>query len=156
MDFVDDEDLVFADDRGVLHAFDDVADVLDAGIGSGIYFLDVHGVAAGDILAAVALATGVQRVAALAVQGAGEDSGTGGLAHAAGAGKEEGMVQATALDCVLEGFCDMFLSDHVGERLRTPLAGHCYVCHGWEYSKKVGSRQGLVVSGWWLGFRLQV
>jgi hypothetical protein len=37
--------------------------------------------------------------------------------------------------------CDMFLTDHVGERLRTPLTGHCYVCHVREYSKRREQRQ---------------
>ena len=67
VDFVDDEYLVLADDWGILHPLDDVADVFDAGIGGCVYFIDVHGVATGNILAAVALSTGVQRVATFAV-----------------------------------------------------------------------------------------
>ena len=112
--FVDDENLVLADDGRVLDAVDNnFADVLDARVGGGVDFKNVHRVAAGDILAAFALATGVQRVAAGAVECAGEDTGTGGLAYTAGAGKKECMMKATPFDSVLEGLCDMFLPDHV-------------------------------------------
>ena len=138
VDFVDDENLVLADDGRVLHAFDDgFADVVYARVGGGVYFIDVHRVAAGDILAAVALSAGVQRVAACAVQRAGEDSGTGRLAYTAGPGKKECMMESAPFDCVLEGLCDMFLPDHVVEGLRAPLAGHCYVCHAIKCSKRI-------------------
>ena len=115
VDFVDDEDLVLADDGRVLHTFNHIADVVDAGVGGRIYFVDVHRVSAGDILAAVALPTRVQRVIALAVERAGEDAGASSLAHTTGAGKKECMMETTALNGVLESLCDMFLTDHIAE-----------------------------------------
>ena len=115
MDFVDDENLVLADDGRVLHTFNHIADVVNAGVGGRIYFIDVHRVSTGDILAAVALATRVQRVIAFAVERAGEDTGASSLAHTTGAGKKECMMKTTALDGVLESLCDMFLTDHIAE-----------------------------------------
>ena len=115
VDFVDDENLVLADDGRVLHTFNHIADVVDAGVRGRIYFIDVHRVSAGDILAAVALATRVQRVRALAVERAGEDAGASSLAHTTGAGKKECMMETTALNGVLESLCDMFLTDHIAE-----------------------------------------
>ena len=135
VNFVDDENLVLAYNGRVLYAVNHVADVVDAGVGGRVYFVDIHRVAARDILATFALSAGVQRVAAGAVERAGEDSGTGGLAYATGPGKQECVVETAPFDCVLEGLCDMFLPDHVVKGLRAPLAGHCYVCHALEYRK---------------------
>ncbi len=115
VDFVDDENLVLADDGRVLHTFNHIADVIDARVGRRIDFVNVHRVSAGDILAAVALATRVQRVIAFAVERAGEDTGAGSLAHTSGAGKKECMMETTALDGVLKSLCDMFLTDHIAE-----------------------------------------
>ena len=55
VDFVDDENLVLADDGRVLHAVNHIADIVDAGVGGRIYFIDVHRVSASDVLTAVAL-----------------------------------------------------------------------------------------------------
>ena len=136
VDFVDNENLVLAADGRVLDAVNHVADIVDAGVGGRVYFVDIHRVAASDILATFALSAGVQRVAAGAVECAGEDSGTGGLAYATGSGKQECVMETAPFDCVLEGLCDMFLPDHVVKGLRAPLAGHCYVCHDFKCSKK--------------------
>ena len=115
VDFVDDENLVLADDGRVLHTFNHIADVIDAGVGGRIYFIDVHRISAGDILAAVALATRMQRVGTLAVECAGENAGASSLAHTTGAGKKECMMETTALNGVLKSLCDMFLTDHIAE-----------------------------------------
>ena len=115
VDFVDNENLVLADDGRVLHTFDHIANVVDARVGSGVDFVNVHRVAAGNVLAAIALAARVQRVRALAVERTGEDSGAGGFAHTTGAGKEERMMKTTALDGVLQSLGDMFLTDHIAE-----------------------------------------
>ena len=87
VDFVDNENLVLADDGRILHALDHVADVVDASIGCSVYFEHVHRVAASDVLAAFALSTGVERIAAGAVERAGEDTGTGSLTDTAGSGE---------------------------------------------------------------------
>ena len=115
VDFVDDENLVLADDGRVLHTFNHIADIVDARIGSGVDFVNVHRVAAGNVLAAIALTARVQRVRPLAVERTGEDSGAGGFAHTTGAGKEERMMKTTALDGVLQSLGDMFLTDHIAE-----------------------------------------
>ena len=115
VDFVDDENLVLADDGRVLHAFNHIANVIDARIGCSVDFVNVHRVAAGNILAAIALTARVQRVRALAVERTGENSGAGGFAHTTGAGKKECMMKTTALDGVLKSLGDMFLTDHIAE-----------------------------------------
>src|SRR5690606_83118 len=78
----------------------------------------------------IALAAGFGSGAALAVQGLSEDAGDGGLADAAGAREQEGVVDAARLEGVGEGADDVFLADEFGEAARAPLAGEDQVGHG--------------------------
>ena len=88
MDFVNDVNFVTCLRRGIIGPFDDIADVIDAGIGGGIHFNDVHGPAFGDRLAHGASVTGfVAPFVGQAVDGFSQDATGGGLAGAARATK---------------------------------------------------------------------
>ena len=76
--------LYLADHRRVLRLFQKVADVIDAGVARRIDFDHVHRVTARDVLAARAFAARDERIAAGAVERAGEDARGGRLADAAG------------------------------------------------------------------------
>ena len=94
--FVDDVDLVTPGGGGVLRVFDDVAHVVDAGVGGGVDFDQV------DEAAAVNLGTGRADAAGLgagvvvvrAVEAFGENARQRGLADAACASEQIGVMQA--------------------------------------------------------------
>src|SRR5690606_19045921 len=79
--------------------------------------------------AGLALAAGVGAGALLAVQALGEDAGDGGLAHAAGAGEEVGVVDAARLERIAQGPDHVFLAHQFGEPPGAPLAVEDEVGH---------------------------
>ncbi len=93
VDFVDDVDLIAACGRRVLGVFQHLAHVVDAGVGGGIDLDQVDEPAGLDLLAGGADAAGLSADAGLAIQAAGQDAGQGGLADAAGACEQVGMMQ---------------------------------------------------------------
>jgi hypothetical protein len=97
--FVDDIDLVARRDGGIAYRLDDLAHVVDAGVGSGVHLDHVDVAALGDRLARLALPARVDRRAALpirpdAIERLGNEPRGGGLADTAHAGHQEGMGQA--------------------------------------------------------------
>ena len=92
--FVDDIDFVFAGSGRVLGVFQHFADVVDAGVGGGVDFEQIHEAAGVDVAAGLALAAGFAFVRSFAVEAFGKDAGDGGFAHAAGAGEQVGVVQS--------------------------------------------------------------
>src|SRR5690606_12159346 len=109
---------------------DQVADVVDAGVRGGVDLQQVDVAAGIDRLAGLALAAGVAGRATLAVEALGEDARDRGLAHAAGAGEQEGVVDAAGIERVDQGADHVFLAHEFGETLRAPLAGEDEVGHG--------------------------
>ena len=96
VDLVDDVDLVAGGDRRVAGRIDDVADVVDAGVGGGVHLDDVGVAALHDGAAVDALGGQIDggragAVLVLVIEAAGEDAGGGGLADAADAGQHPGM-----------------------------------------------------------------
>ena len=101
MHLVDDEHLVAVADRRDRQALDDdLADVVDAGMGGGVDLEDVDVAALGDLDAGVTLAARVGRRPLDAVQRPGEDARAGRLAAAARAGEHERVGDALALERV--------------------------------------------------------
>ena len=124
VDLVDDEDLVaVADRRDAEAGDDDVADLVDLGVGRGVDLEDVHVAALGDLDARVADAAGIGRRAGDAVQPARQDAGGRRLADAAGSGEDERLRDAVAGDRVAQRLRNAALADDVIEPLRTPLCG---------------------------------
>ena len=83
-----------------------------------------------DVAADRALAAGLRADAALAVERLREDPRDRGLAHAAGAGEQEGVVDAAAVERVRQRAHHVLLPDQLGEAFRAPLAGENLVAHG--------------------------
>ena len=96
--------------------------------------LDVIGEAVGiDRAARIAHATGFGRDAGLAIQGLGQDAADRGLAHAAGAGKQPGVMQPPGGERVRQRTHDVLLTDQRAEGLRPPLACEDLIAHGGRF-----------------------
>ena len=123
VDFVDDENLVaVADRRDAEAGDDDVADLVDLGVGGGVDFEHVHVAALGDLDARVADAARIGGRSRDAVQPARQDAGGRRLAHAARPGEDERLRDPLGRDRVAQRLRDAALADDVIEPLRTPFA----------------------------------
>ncbi len=143
MDFVDDEDLVaVAGGRDAEAGDDNLADLVDLGVGRGVDLEHVHVAPLGDFDAGVADAAGVRGRPLVAVQSACEDAGGRRLADAARAGKHERLGDAPGGDGVAQRLRDAALADHVLEPLRTPFARQDLVCGHVSVSKVERLRSG--------------
>src|SRR5690606_7357360 len=129
VDFVDQVDLVAAARGHVLRVVDQVADVVDAGIGGRVDLQQVDVASGVDRQAGLALPAGIGARALLAVQALGEDPRDRGLAHAAGTGEQVGMVYAARIERVGERPDDVFLAHQFGEPPGAPLAGEDEIRH---------------------------
>ena len=127
---VEDVDLPVPAGGGVADALAQLADVVDRAIGGSVHLDHVERAAGGDRYARFALATRRQRRSVDAVERAGEDLGERGLAGAARADEEVGMVDAIALDRVSQGAHHVLLADDLVEGLgavapvKGRLSGH--------------------------------
>ena len=98
--FVDDVDLVACRHRGITHALDDLADIVDAGAAGRVHLLHIDIARFGNRCAGLALPTGMDgglgalAVGAYAVERPGDDARGGGLSHPAHTGQHEGMGDA--------------------------------------------------------------
>ena len=91
---IDEVHLVAAARGSVLHVVGQFPHVIYTGAGGSIDFDQINKTVLQDLLAAVAFTAGIRRYAGLTVQTAGQQAANGGFAHAPGAGKQIGMVQA--------------------------------------------------------------
>ena len=128
--FVDQVDLVAAHRRRIARVVEDRAHVVDAGVRRGVEFEQVDEAARVDVDArrAGAARRGGHAVGD-AVQALGEDARDRGLAHAARAGQQVGVMQLAAGQRVRQRRDHVFLSGQFRERLRPPLAGENLVAH---------------------------
>lgn len=116
VDFVDDEDFVAACLGWYLDLLDELANVFDGVVGGSIEFVYVEtaslveGYAAFAVTATFAVGSGSE-----AVDGLGEDAGTGGLAYAAGTAEEIGVGELAVVNGVLEGGGEGLLTYDGGE-----------------------------------------
>jgi hypothetical protein len=145
---VDHEDLVSAHARLVGRALDQVADLVDAAVGRGVE-LDVVDEAIGiDLGAGGAHAAGPGGDAALpvrpgAVQALGQDPRDRGLADAARAGEQVGVVQAALLERVGQRAHDVILPHHLLEAAGAVLACEDDVTHGRRFYRScIGTLSG--------------
>jgi hypothetical protein len=128
--FVDQVDLELAARGHVLRVVDHLAHIVHAGVGGRVDFQQVDVAAGIDVQAGRTLAARVGAGAVLAVQRLGKDARDGGLADAAGAGEQEGMVDAAAIQGVGQGADHVLLPDQLGKTLGAPLAGQNEIGHG--------------------------
>ena len=116
---VEDVDLPAAAGRGVGDALAQVADVVDGAVGGGVHLDHVDRGAGGDRHAGLAFAAGGdRRAAALAVERAGEDLRHRGLAGAARADEEVGVVDLVLLDRVAQRADHVLLAHDLVEGAR--------------------------------------
>ena len=128
VDLVDDIDLVARRDRPVAHLLDDLANVVDAGMGGGVHLDHVDMAAFHDRLAMFAGDLEIDRrlvdFGGLVVERARQNAGRGRLAHSAHAGQHVGLRDASGLEGVGEGSHHRLLANHqVGEILGAIFAG---------------------------------
>ena len=131
VDFVDDEDLVAVAGRRHAEAVDDdVADLVDAGVGGRVDLEDVHVASFGDLDARVAGAARIGGRSLFAVEAARQDARGRRLADAARAGEHERLRDPVGADRVPERLRHGALADHVLKALRTPFPRENLVGHG--------------------------
>jgi len=101
-----------------------VAGIVHAAVGRGVDLdhVDAAGTAPGQVAAGLALPARHRGGAVGAVQGPGEDAGAGGLAAAARAGEQVGVVHPVVRKRPLQWLGDVLLADHIGERVRAVAA----------------------------------
>ena len=125
MHLVDDVYFIFAASLGrVAHLFHQRANVFNRVVGSRVQFMHVErGVfLEGHARGAHPTRLNVGRQVG-AVDGFGQNTGTGGFAYAAGAAKQERLGQVLALDGVLQGGGDVLLPYHAAKSGGTVLPG---------------------------------
>ncbi len=121
VDFVDDVDLVAGARRRIAHAVVDLAHIIDAGVGGGVHFQDVHVPAFHDRLAMHAKYRHVdgralhRSVRQFVIQRAGENPRRGGLADPAHAGQDPGLRNPPGLERVGNGADHGVLADQILE-----------------------------------------
>jgi len=128
VNFVDDVDLVARRHRRIAHRFDDLADIVDAGVAGGVHLDHVDVPALGDRYAGLAHTAGIDRrparsIGADAVQRLGNQPRGRGLADPPHAGEEKRMGQPIALDRVGQRLDHRILADQLREALGAIFAG---------------------------------
>ena len=114
--FVDEVHLVTPARRRVRNVVEQFARVVHLGARGGVHFNQVNEPALVHFDAGRTLAAGLGRNAGFAVKRLGEDARDRGLADAARAGKQEGMVQAIVVERVHQRPDDVLLTHELGER----------------------------------------
>ena len=144
MHFVDQIDLEAPTARRILHVVEQLTGVFDLGAAGGVHFDQVDETALIDLPTHRTGATRRGADAGFTVQALGDDSRDGGLAHAASAGEQIGMVQTLAVQGVDQGFEHMGLADHFAERARTPFTCKNLITHGKPSYEE--SKSGLILA----------
>ena len=123
MHLVDQVHLVAAAYRDIGHVLEQLARVVDAGLGRRIDLQQVDEAPFVDLTAHTALATRRGTDPGLAVQRLGQNPRQRGLANATGACKQVGVMQPIMVQCIAQRTHHVFLTDHLGEVARAPFAG---------------------------------
>jgi len=111
--------------RTIAGCIPQLADFVNATIGGGINFNDVHSAAGAYFRAGVAFAAGLSLGAiffsAAAVQAHGQDAGNSRLPDATMSAEDIAVGDALLFDGIFEGARNVLLPDHIGKCLRTIL-----------------------------------
>ncbi|MDT4845096.1 hypothetical protein FQZ97_790720 [compost metagenome] len=147
VNLVDHEDLEAALHRLVDRLFQQRLHLVHAPVGRGIEFGVVHETAGVDVGAGLAHTAGfggdaTLPVGAQAVERLGQDARDGGLAHAARAGEQVGVVQPLGGQCVGQRPDHVLLPHHFGEIARAVLAGQNDIGHGRDSKRRPWSAKG--------------
>ena len=132
--FVEDVDLEAVPRRAIAGGLAKFADLVDAAVGGGVDFDYIDGISGADFGAGLANAARFRHglVGRSAVERHGQDARDGGLADAAVAAEDVAVGGTSLLDGVLQGAGNVFLSDDLGELLRTVFARQNLIAHGRE------------------------
>ncbi|CAB3871780.1 hypothetical protein LMG1864_02808 [Achromobacter ruhlandii] len=128
--FVDHVDLEAARARRVDGLLQQLGHFLDAAVGGRVQFEVVDETAGIDLGAGATDAAGLGSDAGFAVERFGQDARQRGLADAAGAGEQPGVVQALGVERMRQRAHHVILSHEGIERSRPPLAGQYQISHG--------------------------
>ena len=135
---VDDVDLVFPLGRRVTHVVAQLAHLLDAVVARAVDLEHVETVAAGDLLAAVALVAGRDGRAVNAVERLGQNARDRGFPDPARPDKKVGVGEPILFDRVLERARDMGLPDQIVECLRPIFSSKDLVAHALNLVRRGG------------------
>ena len=122
VDLVHDVDPLFYVGGGVDGLIPQGPDLVHAVVGGGVQLQHVQKAAVFQPHAAGALAAGVAVDRVFAVDGLGQNFGTGGLAGTSCAGEQIGVGGAALRHLLFQGLGDVLLTDDVGKHLGPPLA----------------------------------
>ena len=123
MSFVDNENFEAVPSRTVADTFPQFAHFVNATVGSGVDFNDVHRVAGCDFAATGAVVAGLVGGAFNAVQATRHDASDGGFAGTALPSEDIAVGNARCGDGILQGGADMLLANEFRECLRAILPG---------------------------------
>ena len=147
MHLVDDVDLVGRRGRAVLHRIDDLADVVDAGVGGGVHLHDVDMPSFGNCAVVDAFLAQVERRmragGVLIIQRPRQDARRRRLAHAANAGEHEGVRNAPGFEGVAQRLHHGILPDELVKARRPEFARQDQV--GLGRRRAAGCRWGFAV-----------
>jgi hypothetical protein len=131
MDFIDDINFETRLGRREFYAFAQLPNFIDAAVGGAVYFddVDVSAFKNGNTIIAFIARLNRRALGMFAIQGLSQDPGSGGLADAAGAGKDIGMSNFILLDCAFECGSDVELAYDFVEIFRPPFPGKNYIRH---------------------------
>ena len=123
-------------------ALDQLADVVDTGVGGGVDLDHIEGIACGDAGAQLAHSAGIRggAVAGDAVERAGQDAGAGGFAGAAGATEQVGRGNAARAQRMGEGGGDGLLPHQLVEALGPVFVVEGLVGRGHGAAARTGCR----------------
>lgn len=130
MNFVDHVNLVAPGAGGVHRVLEQLGHLIDAAVGGGIHFDGVDVAPRFNAGACGTFSTGPRRDAGFAIDRARQDARDRGLANPPGAGKQIGMVQATAGQCMRKRTHHVLLSDQRFKVSWPPLPGKHLMGHG--------------------------
>ncbi len=135
MHLVDEVHLVATASRRVLRVFNQVSDIIHAGMRGRVQFNQVDETPDRDILTGAAFAARGRCDPGFAVETARQNARNGGFADAAGPGKQIRVMQPVVVQGMHQCFADMLLPHHFVEGGRTEFAvenfmSHCVHCTG--------------------------
>ena len=114
----------------VLDVVEHLPGIFHLGAGRRIHLQQVDEATLGNGLAGATLTAGGGTDTAFAVEALGDNPRQGGLAHAPGAGKQIGVMQATVVQAVDQRLQHMLLPHHLIEGAGAPFAGEDLIAHG--------------------------
>jgi len=130
VDFVNNIDLVSCNSRHIHDGFPDLANIIHAVVGRGVYLDYIY---YGPVKDSPAYIASVARIAvdgSQTVDSTGQYFGHGGFPCASGSAEKIGVVNGIVPDAVFEGFNNMALFNNVIKGKRSPFSIQCQMRHG--------------------------